>query len=208
MIGDLDSTLRILLQREVDDLHETKQNVYFDAPDDKFAPTLPAVDLFLYDVRENHNLRSNEWSVERSDSTATRQPPPVRVDCSYLITAWAGDVVSEHRLLGKVMRALLRHPTLPLELLQGNLANQELPLPTAALQPSHLQSLGEFWQALGGKPKATLNYTVTIAVQPHERIVIGQPVTDYTMTIAVKSDEPAESGSPATGKHAPGERGR
>ena len=50
--------------------------------------------------------------------------------------------------------------------LQGSLQTQELPLPTAVLQPGHLQSLGEFWQALGGKPKAALNYTVTVAVQP------------------------------------------
>jgi len=27
-----------------------------------------------------------------------------------------------------------------------------------------LQSLGEFWQALGGKPKAALNYQVTLSV--------------------------------------------
>jgi hypothetical protein len=27
-----------------------------------------------------------------------------------------------------------------------------------------LQSLAEFWQALGGKPKAALTYTVTIGV--------------------------------------------
>jgi hypothetical protein len=28
-----------------------------------------------------------------------------------------------------------------------------------------LQSLGEFWQALGGKPKAALNYQVTLSVE-------------------------------------------
>ena len=30
------------------------------------------------------------------------------------------------------------------------------------------QSLGEFWQALGGKPKAALNYTVTLSVDVTE----------------------------------------
>ena len=75
-------------------------------------------------------------------------------------------------LLGEVMSVLLRYPELPQEILQGNLRNQELPLPTAALQPGHLQSLGEFWQALGGKPKAALNYTVTIAVQPFETVEV------------------------------------
>ena len=90
----------------------------------------------------------------------------MRVDCSYLITAWAGDIKSEHTLLGDVMRVLLRYPTLLRDLLAEQLQDQFLPLPTAVLQPGHLQSVGEFWQALDGKPKAALNYTVTIAVQP------------------------------------------
>jgi hypothetical protein len=80
--------------------------------------------------------------------------------------------VDEHRLLGEVIMVLLRHPTLPPEVLQGQLLNQELPPPTAVLQPGHLQSMGEFWQALGGKPKAALNYTVTIAVQPSEVVEV------------------------------------
>ena len=36
----------------------------------------------------------------------------------------------------------------------------------------------EFWQALGGKPKAALNYTVTIGVEPHKPVEVGAPVTD------------------------------
>ena len=56
-------------------------------------------------------------------------------------------------------------------MLSGVLDDQELPLPSSVLQPGHLQSVGEFWQALDGKPKAALNYTVTIAVQPFEEIV-------------------------------------
>ena len=75
---------------------------------------------------------------------------------------------------------LLRYPTLPGEVLQGQFRNQELPLPTAVLQPGHLQSLGEFWQALGGKPKAALNYTVTIAVKPFETVEVPLVVASDT----------------------------
>jgi hypothetical protein len=138
--------------------------------------TLPAIDLFLYDVRENRELRSTEWVIERrSNGVARSSPPLVRVDCSYLISAWPSEgtpqpALDEHHLLGEVMRALLRFPTLPAAVLQGTLAGQELPLPTAILQPGRLQSVGEFWQALGGKPKAVLNYTVTISVSPFEPV--------------------------------------
>lgn len=175
MIHDLNNTLKVILQHELPTPLNEQVAISFDPPDDQFPPpsvTPPAIDLFLYDIRENRDLRSNEWSLQReSDGTGRRSMPLVRVDCSYLITAWPSQstpnrAADEHRLLSEVMMVLLRFPTLPEWLLQGGLTAQELPLPTAVLQPGHLQSLGEFWQALGGKPKAALNYTVTIAVQP------------------------------------------
>ena len=62
------------------------------------------------------------------------------------------------------MKALLRYPIIPKALLQGSLSNQE-PFPRAiALRSPQLQSLGEFWQAMGGRPKPAMNYTVTIAL--------------------------------------------
>ena len=67
----------------------------------------------------------------------------------------------EHHLLSEVMQVLLRHSAIPDPVLQGSLAGQEPPLPAITLLPGQLQSIGEFWQALGGKPKAALNYTVT-----------------------------------------------
>ncbi len=187
MIQDLDSTLAVLLARELPTELAEQVTVSFATPDDQFPPssvTPPAIDLFLYDVRENHELRNNEWIVERrSDGTTTRQRPPARVDCSYFITAWASEnspnaAQDEHRLLGEVMRVLLRYPTLPAAVLQGSLAGQEPLLPTSVLQPGRLQSVGEFWQALGGKPKAALNYTVTIGVTVQEAEVSAPAVTD------------------------------
>jgi len=180
MIHDVDSTLRELLKRELPTPLNGQIAISFDPPDDQFPPqgvALPAIDLFLYDIRENHELRSNDfYQLRNSDGSAVRQLPLVRIDCSYLITAWPSQSAhnrteDEHRLLTVVMLALLRYPQLPDTLLQGMLRSQALPLPTTALQPGHLQSLGEFWQALGGKPKSALNYTVTIAVQPSEALV-------------------------------------
>jgi Pvc16 N-terminal domain len=187
MIDDLDRTLEALLRRELPPDLVEQVTISFATPDDQFPPasvTLPAIDLFLYDVRENRDLRSNEWLVERrSDGTSTKQRPPVRVDCSYLITAWASQssttpAQDEHRLLGEVMKVLLRHPTIPAEVLQGGLKGQEPPLPTSVLQPGLLQSLGEFWQALGGKPKAALHYSVTIGVEAHKPLDAGPLVRD------------------------------
>jgi hypothetical protein len=170
MLDDLDSTLEQLLTRELPELQRSTQTnvaISFDIPVEGSIKQKPAINLFLYDVRENMELRNSVWGVERRENgAALKKRPPARVDCSYLITAWANsdDPQQEHHILGEVMKLLLRYRTLPEAILQGSLKGQE-PLPIAVgLRSSYLQSLGEFWQAIGGKPKAILNYTVTISV--------------------------------------------
>jgi len=39
-----------------------------------------------------------------------------------------------------------------------------LPVPIISLRSGQVQNLGEFWQAMGGKPKASIHCTVTIPV--------------------------------------------
>lgn len=173
MIHDLDLTIENLLRRELPSTLVDQIAISFAAPDNEFPPpnvALPAVDLFLYDVRENLELRNVQWDLDRHENgTATRRRAPVRIDCSYLITAWPSEssptrIVEEHHLLSEVMVALLRYPTIPEVLLEGSLRDQSPPLPTSTLQPGRLQSVAEFWQAMGGKPKAALNYSVTIGL--------------------------------------------
>jgi hypothetical protein len=190
MIDDLDRAVEELLRRELSPALVEQVAISFAAPDSDFPPTsvtLPAIDLFLYDIRENLELRSTGWIFERDgNGTATKRRAPVRVDCSYLITAWSSEssttrALDEHRLLSEVMKVLLRHPTIPEVLLQGTLKGQEPPLPSSTLQPGRLQSLGEFWQALGGKPKAALNYTVTIGVAPDRAVETELPVIEKVL---------------------------
>ncbi|MEE4218641.1 MAG: DUF4255 domain-containing protein [Xanthomonadales bacterium] len=173
MIKALDQTLKALLWRDLPASLAEQVQISFATPDEQFPPpsvTLPAIDLFLYDVRENLELRSNEvYLTRRSDGRGTQERAPARVDFSYLVTAWPSESVpdaaeDEHHLLGEVMRVLLRYRTIPEDVLQGSLKEQKPPLPASSLQPGRLQSLGEFWQALGGKPKAALNYQVTLSV--------------------------------------------
>ena len=199
MIDDLDRTLEALLRQELPPDLVSQVTITFATPDDQFPPTavtLPAVDLFLYDVRENQDLRSSEWLVERQgDGTASKRRAPVRVDCSYLVTAWASEASTtpaqdQHLLLGETMRVLLRHPTIPAPLLQGDLAGQEPPLPASALRAGHLQSMAEFWQALGGKPRAALNYTVTIGLDAFEPAEPAPLVTEKVLRLRAGTTPP------------------
>ncbi len=198
MLDDLDKTLAELLKQGLPSGVTQQVAISFAPPDDSFPPSsvsLPAIDLFLYDIRENRELRNREWEVERkSDGTAVKRRPPVRVDCSYLITAWSSkasstQVYDEHMLLGAVLKVLLRYPTIPEQVLQGSLKGMEPPLPAVTIQPGQLQSIGEFWQALGGKPKAALNYTVTIGMEPFEPEETGPLVTDKLLKFRQGVDE-------------------
>ena len=182
MLQNLDSTLKSLIEgelpREVPSA-ETKVTVTFNTPLSKESfedGQLPAINFFLYDVRENLELRNSAWVVERQNNgKALKKRPPARVDCSYLITAWPykdNDIQTEHQLLGEVMKVLLRHRKIPEENVAEDLEGQEFPLRLISLRPSFLQSFGEFWQAMGGKdgtkPKVVLHCTVTISVPVDE----------------------------------------
>jgi Pvc16 N-terminal domain len=174
MIDDIDATIAALLSVTVPGGNPWGENITFEIPTGKFSPSLPSVNFFLYDVRENRELRGS-GPVEDfvSGGKVARRPAAVRLDCAYLVTAWAGDTKSEHHLLGQLIRALLRFRVIPLKHLKGSLVPghlnaQDVPLPTTVLQPSNLQSLGEFWHALGNQPRAAVHYTVTAAVYPFE----------------------------------------
>jgi len=193
IIDDLDRSVETLLRQELPAELMQQVTLSFATPDEQFPPTtvsLPAIDLFLYDLRENRDLRSAEWVVDRpaNGGPVTRQPPPARVDCSYLITAWSSESsttrpLDEHRLLGEVMAVLLRYPTLPAWACQGVLQGQAPPLPTIALQSGPLQSMAEFWQALGGRPRAALSYTVTIGVAAQPPVEAGPLVRESVVRL-------------------------
>lgn len=211
MFQYLDDSLQRLLTRTLSaDLSE-QVDISFATPDEQFQPLSsdkPTINLFLYDIRENLELRSQEWvyqSRTRNQGSKSIKPysnkiaPPVRVDCSYLITTWSSQTGSqirdEHHVLGAVMQALLKYRTLPTEFLAESLQDQALPLPTATLQASQLQSFSEFWQALGGKPKAALNYTVTISVPRSAPVELAHPVEEGGRELVIKHARPGENSS-------------
>ena len=72
------------------------------------------------------------------------------------------------------MKVLFRYRKFPDQVKFGSLNESEIEAATQVLHPGHLQSIGEFWQALGGKPKATLNYTITVALDVEDAEEVTQ----------------------------------
>lgn len=173
MIRDLDDTIRELLEtRAAPGSELAGADINFDLPDADWRGGLTTltVNCYLYDVRENEELRTNEPLLQRSlDGTrAVRRQPPKRINCAYCITAWSPatseSVLEEHRLLSQVLLVLLRNPTIPGDVLQGSLVDQIPPYPTVIASSDGVKNQPEFWGALDQQLKPSLNYVVTLAM--------------------------------------------
>ncbi len=75
MIQDLSQTLKAILTQSGLPTPLSSAQIAFDRPTETFAPTTPAIDLFLYDLRENLELRNNEPIIKRSNGQVTITQP-------------------------------------------------------------------------------------------------------------------------------------
>lgn len=187
MIDELDETIRTLLNASALAGSLLKgAKVSFDLPDAAWRGSLAdlTVNCYLYDIRENREMRTAEplrvTSVDKQ--RRARVAPPVRIDCAYCITAWstAGTeaVREEHRLLSEVLFVLLKNPTIPRSALQGSLSRQIPPYPTVIASQDGVKNQPDFWSALDQKLKPSLNYVVTLAMMLED--------IDEAMTTAVQ----------------------
>lgn len=167
MLTDFDNTIKqVLVQRVPLDPNEV--DVSFDCPKREWSAKVlkPTVNLYLYDVRENMDFKRTGWTVERGLNGASGvRRPPVYVDLSYFITAWARNIVDEHHLLWRVMATLMREAEIGSELLQGMLKEVGPPVKTVTAQADGiLRNPGEFWSALDNDLKPAVTYTATLVL--------------------------------------------
>jgi Pvc16 N-terminal domain len=179
MIADLDRSIGKWLARDLPPGIKDSE-ISFVHPTQVSKGKLPAINIFLYDVHHNLDLRNNEWIVERQpDGKTTGKRAPVFVSCSFLISAWpegpSPDPVEEHSMLGEVLKLFLANPKIPADCLEGSLQGMDTALTATPAQPGS-RSLGELWQAFGGAPKAALDYCVNVGVE------VGKPSQSWLVT--------------------------
>jgi hypothetical protein len=177
MLQDLDSTLEALLDDPAAPGELRNADVSFDTPDRDYRPAQATLNLFLHELTENRTLRDPARVMERADDTYASRLPPLRLDCTYLTTAWSSKTgglkaQEEHHLLGLALTWLSRFPVIEERFLQGELKNppQPYPLTTAVAQVREGQGMGHFWSALGVSPRPAFSLTVTIALQPSDQV--------------------------------------
>lgn len=161
MIQDVDDTLKALLIHKVP-IDLAAIDISFEAPTKGWSSGVsrPTLNLFLYDIRENHELRSNQRHRDVSG------PARVRIDLCYMITAWTADVSDEHQLLGRVLTTLLQFPSLPADVLRGSMTSQPFALRAWIAQTERTLNPWDFWGNVEHHMKVALNFVLTVALQP------------------------------------------
>ncbi len=168
MLTDFNETLKnVLVQRMPLDPNEV--DVSFECPKREWSAKIlkPTINLYLFDLRENVELRHATWMTERGlDGPSGLRRPLVNVDLSYFVTAWARTVIDEHQLLWRVMATLMRESTYSPDLLVGEVQRAgAAPVRTlTAHADGVVRNPGEFWGALDNDLKPAVTYTATLAL--------------------------------------------
>lgn len=186
VIHEVDAAMRALVEERA--IGNGEVEVVFDAPTREWSGrrNAPTINIYLYDIREDMRRRErgmlNEYGDPGSANATTviaRHLPPRHFKLSYLITAWTQRPEDEHRLLSELLSCFLRYDALPPELLRGDLAALELPVPiTVALPPPEDRAFADVWSALGGELRPSIDVVVSAPVSTGQHWQAGPPVTE------------------------------
>lgn len=210
MLDDLDASLKALLVGQLPVINEqlalAESDVLFDAPTREFNSKRggrATLSLYLYNVQENRHLRGRAWDRRFEDGAFSDYRPDVKLDCSYIVTAWANEVEDEHKLLAGAARVFFRHPQLPPEILQGSLLSIG-PITTEVAQPESFKDAIDIWSVLDGDLKPSLRVTVTVPLDlnvPKPPAESSPPVTQPPrIDVSTVQAEALQGGATITGR--------
>ncbi len=193
VLGDLDAAVRTLFERELG----TAAAVSFEAPTAGWAQALSgrSLNLYLYDVKESRSERRVEWDQAQVNGRTVERPPPVRIDVSYVITAWAATAEEEHGLLSAALAVAYAHPALPDDVRTGALAEDEAhdhELTVRVAQPPGDGHGPAFWSSLGAGHRASVDFGVGVWCRPGRAMEQAPPVRTQTVRVGMR-------GRPAAG---------
>jgi hypothetical protein len=194
MLADLDESIKKLLVEELP-IKNGEIDVKFEQPKREWSAKLtkPTVNFFLYDLRENVQLRRSGFDQMNGGNArqnlATMKKAPHKLDCYYMITTWAAEPEDEHRLMTRTLIALFRHPTLPERVLQGTMQHPKAPINTYIARHDKLTNPAEVWSALDNEMRPSVAYSLTITLDPWSEVT-GPVVRTYTMRAGQSSTLP------------------
>ncbi|MDB6371555.1 DUF4255 domain-containing protein [Photorhabdus bodei] len=166
-IIEVNNVLNTVLSQYLN-INGNKIDIRFDLPEINSIQSEPTVSVFLYDINEDLQLRSAE-PRRYNPMTSTLLPGWVNINCNYLITYWDASKPSSDssnpdsqpnnqaaQVMTRVLNALINNRQLT-----GIPGAYTRIIP----QQENLNSLGNFWQALGNRPRLSLMYSITVPMK-------------------------------------------
>ena len=222
MIDHLDTLLFRLFRWRITEL-TTDLQVRFQPPDQSWLTMVSnstgnCLNVYLADLRENRRLRTNERPRSHSGSDVYELPPPRRVDCHYLISAWSpapptpglDTTPDEHALLAETALVLGRDDVLdPAPICAAtrppNLFAIAVPpplagelLPVTVLPVEGFSKYAEFWGTMGSSNRWKPCVYAVITIPLKESPVRAGPMVT---TLSIETATSGASGSGETFLH-------
>jgi hypothetical protein len=91
----------------------------FEMPTREWIDTLtrPTINMYLFNLRENTELRQGRMQAVTSNGGGLQRMPPRRFDLHYMVSVLTTEVEDEHLLLWGTLKTLLKYTPLPPEVL-------------------------------------------------------------------------------------------
>lgn len=202
-IHDLSETLRGLLDRRLNPTVPRTATITVDSPH-KENTELPRVNLFLYQILPDPTRRNTVQIPvgPRDDKKQAFAPEPLALNFRYLLTAFANDGLSEHRLLGEAMQVLHENQYLAEEDLRGTLRTSDIrPAKVhVIMQALDLASINNIWGNNVALLRASVAYEVSMAfiepTTPRREVprVLYPPVPEVVPVPYLESVLPSRAG--------------
>jgi hypothetical protein len=150
----------------------------------------PKLTVFLYEIAEDGPSRNRAHirtePANPGDPVVLRKPPMALL-LRYLLTAWGGDQITQHRMLGRALEALYDNAILDGGRLTGSLAGTTDAL-HLTLTPLTLDQKSYVWFALQKPYRLSLNYEVRVVNLDSSVTTPLQPVASRSLAPALPVD--------------------
>jgi hypothetical protein len=137
-------------------------------------PMHPNITLFLYRIAVNPQMLN---SPRRTRADGSIQPPPLPLELSFLITAWAKDTRDELRLIGRILQVLYDHRELGAAHLIGTSWDPDDTV-QLILESLPLEDHYRIWDANEVAYRLSLTYVARVVGLAATETIIAPPVVD------------------------------
>lgn len=121
--------------------------------------TRPTINLYLFDV--TRSSQPNRATIRRVDETgrAERRPPQPMIELNYMVSAWTGEPLADHELLGAVISSIAGLDTLPAQYLP----NEDSSSVILSFVEDDRHRARDIWNGAGNSLRAGFSMHATVA---------------------------------------------